>query len=78
MSIIPLAGAMEIAPMMNLADCIVDIVDTGNTLKANGLEAGEMIAEITTRLIVNRASMKTKFDEVEALVEALRSVVNPS
>ena len=77
-SIIPLAGAMEIAPMMNLADCIVDIVDTGNTLKANGLEAGEMIADITTRLIVNRASMKTKFDEVEALVEALRSVVNPS
>ena len=77
-SIIPLAGAMEIAPMMNLADCIVDIVDTGNTLEANGLEAGEMIAEITTRLIVNRASMKTKFDEVEALVEALRSVVNPS
>ncbi|MEE8244588.1 MAG: ATP phosphoribosyltransferase [Pseudomonadales bacterium] len=77
-SIIPLAGAMEIAPMMNLADCIVDIVDTGNTLKANGLEAGEMIADITTRLIVNRASMKTKFDEVEALVEALRSVVDPS
>ena len=77
-SIIPLAGAMEIAPMMNLADCIVDIVDTGNTLKANGLEAGETIAEITTRLIVNRASMKTKFDEVEHLVDALRSVVNPS
>ncbi len=77
-SIIPLAGAMEIAPVMNLADCIVDIVDTGNTLKANGLEAGEIVAEITTRLIVNRASMKTKFDEVEALVEALRSVVDPS
>lgn len=77
-SIIALTGAMEIAPMMNLADCIVDIVDTGGTLKANGLEAGETIAEITTRLIVNRASMKTKFDEVEHFVDALRSVVDPS
>lgn len=77
-SIIALTGAMEIAPLMNLADCIVDIVDTGGTLKANGLEAGETIAEITTRLIVNRASMKTKFDEVEHLVDALRSVVDPS
>ena len=43
--IIPLSGAMEIAPLMDLADCIVDIVDTGNTLKANGLEAFDTIAE---------------------------------
>ena len=77
-SIIPLAGAMEIAPIMNLADCIVDIVDTGNTLEANGLEPGETIAEITSRLIVNRASMKTKFDEVEAVIDALRSAVAAS
>ncbi len=74
-TIIPLSGAMEIAPLMNLADCIVDIVDTGNTLKANGLEALETIAEISSRVIVNRSSMKTRFDDVQALVEALGRVV---
>jgi len=63
---------MEIAPLMNLADCIVDIVDTGNTLKANGLVALDTIAEISARVIVNRASMKTRFDEVQALIDALR------
>jgi len=71
-TIIPLSGAMEIAPLMNLADCIVDIVDTGNTLRANGLEALETIAEISSRLIVNRASMKVRFDEVQQLMAALR------
>lgn len=74
-TIIPLSGAMEIAPLMNLADCIVDIVDTGNTLKANGLEALDTIADISTRLIVNRASMKTRFDAVQSLIEALRGQV---
>lgn len=73
-AIIPLSGAMEIAPLMDLADCIVDIVDTGNTLKANGLVALETIAEISTRLIVNRASMKTRFEDVQTLIEQLRSV----
>jgi ATP phosphoribosyltransferase len=71
-SIIELSGAMEIAPLMDLADCIVDIVDTGNTLKANGLEALETIAEISSRVIVNRAAMKLKFDEVQAFIERLR------
>jgi len=74
-TIIPLSGAMEIAPLMNLADCIVDIVDTGNTLKANGLVPFDTIAEISSRLIVNRASMKTRFDAVQALVETLRAEV---
>ena len=69
--IIPLSGAMEIAPLMNLADCIVDIVDTGNTLKANGLVALETIAEISSRVIVNRASMKTRFDETEAFIQQM-------
>ncbi|MFP6834122.1 MAG: ATP phosphoribosyltransferase, partial [Porticoccaceae bacterium] len=59
--LIKLYGAMELAPIMDLADEIVDIVDTGNTLKANGLEAREMITEISSRVIVNKASMKTKF-----------------
>jgi ATP phosphoribosyltransferase len=74
-TIIPLAGAMEIAPLMNLADCIVDIVDTGNTLKANGLVALDTIHEISSRLIVNRASMKTRFPEVQALVRELGEAV---
>ncbi|MFU8815562.1 MAG: ATP phosphoribosyltransferase [Pseudomonadales bacterium] len=75
-TIIPLSGAMEIAPLMDLADCIVDIVDTGNTLKANGLEARDTIAQISSRVIVNRASMKTRFDEVQALIARLREVLS--
>jgi len=74
-SFIKLSGALEIAPLLGLADCIVDIVDTGNTLKANGLEARETICEISTRLIVNRASMKTKFDLVQDLIEQLENAV---
>lgn len=74
-SIIKLSGAMEIAPVMGLADAIVDIVDTGNTLKANGLVAQDTIADISSRLIVNRASTKTQFDAVSALVSALRPLV---
>jgi len=73
--VIKLSGAMEIAPLLGLADTIVDIVDTGNTLKANGLEARETICEISTRLIVNRASMKTKFDDVRGLIDRLAAVV---
>jgi len=74
-TIIPLSGAMEIAPLMDLADCIVDIVDTGNTLKANGLVALQSIADISSRLIVNRAAMKTKFAEVQALVAQMSATV---
>ena len=74
-SFVKLSGAMEIAPLLGLADTIVDIVDTGNTLKANGLEARETICDISTRLIVNRASMKTKFDEVQSLVAQLKTVL---
>jgi ATP phosphoribosyltransferase len=74
-SLIKLSGALEIAPLLGLADCIVDIVDTGNTLKANGLEARESICEISTRLIVNRASMKTKFDLVQGLIQQLEAAV---
>ena len=74
-SLIKLSGALEIAPLLGLADCIVDIVDTGNTLKANGLEARETVCEISTRLIVNRASMKTKFDLVQGLIQQLEAAV---
>jgi ATP phosphoribosyltransferase len=74
-SLIKLFGAMEIAPLLGLADCIVDIVDTGNTLKANGLEERDIICDISTRMIVNRASMKTKFTEVQDLIAKLSAVV---
>ena len=66
---------MELAPILDLAHEIVDIVDTGNTLKANGLEARDEIADISARLIVNKAAMKTKFNELQSTVDSLRSVV---
>lgn len=73
-TVIPLSGAIELAPLTGLADVIVDIVDTGNTLRANGLEARETIAAISTRLIVNRAAQKTRFDAVQGLISTLRAV----
>jgi ATP phosphoribosyltransferase len=76
-TIIPLSGAIELAPLTGLADVIVDIVDTGNTLRANGLEAREKIAAISTRLIVNRAAQKTRFDSVQDLIQRLRHVTSP-
>jgi ATP phosphoribosyltransferase len=74
--LIKLYGAMELAPIMDLADEIVDIVDTGNTLKANGLEAREMIAEISSRVIVNKAAMKTKYPEIKQILSAIEEAVN--
>ena len=73
--IIKLYGSMELAPLVGLADRIVDLVDTGNTLKANGLEALETIAEISSRLIVNRASMKMKHAAVTRFIEQIAGVV---
>jgi len=73
--IIKLYGAMELAPILDLADEIVDIVDTGNTLKANGLEPREEIHDISTRLVVNRASMKTKHAQIQPIIEQLAEAV---
>lgn len=73
--IIKLYGAMELAPIMSLADEIVDIVDTGNTLRANGLEPREFIAEISSRLIVNKASMKMKHVQIQAIIDHIASAV---
>jgi len=70
--IIKLYGAMELAPIMSLADEIVDIVDTGNTLRANGLEPRQQIAAISSRLIVNKAAMKTKHSRIQPLVDQLK------
>ena len=69
--IIKLYGSMELAPLVGLADCIVDLVDTGNTLKANDLEPRELITNITSRLVVNRAAMKMKHEAIQALIDQL-------
>lgn len=73
--IIKLYGSMELAPIVGLADLIVDVVDTGSTLKANGLVPLELIADITSRLIVNRASMKIRHSRVSAIVQRLGEAV---
>lgn len=74
--IIKLYGSMELAPLVKLADRIVDLVDTGNTLKANGLAPLEHIADISSRLVVNKASMKMKHTAVQGLIDALEAAVN--
>lgn len=75
---IKLYGAMELAPNMALADEIVDIVDTGNTLKANMLEERETIMSISTRVIVNKASMKMKQSIIKPLLEQMRAATSVS
>lgn len=73
--IIKLYGAMELAPLMNLADEIIDIVDTGNTLKENGMEPKTLITNISTRLIVNKTSMIIKYKYINPLIELLISII---
>ena len=68
--LIKLYGSMELAPLTGLADAIVDLVSTGNTLKANDLVEVEPIMEISSRLIVNRAAMKLKREKIQPLIEA--------
>ena len=74
---VKLNGAMELAPTLGLAPRIVDLVSSGRTLKENGLVEVEEIMQVTSRLIVNRAAMKTRGD-VAALVEAFRRAVAPA
>jgi len=73
--IIPLSGSIELAPLIGLADRIVDVVETGRTLKENGLEVLEVIAESSARLLINRAGYQTKREEVRGLIQALEKVV---
>ncbi len=74
--IIKLYGSMELAPMVGLADCIVDLVDTGNTLKANGLKPLDEVLAVSTRLIANRVSLKNKGQKIKQLVNELTAVVD--
>ena len=69
--IIKLYGAMELAPLVGLADEIVDLVETGSTLKANNLVAKDLIANISCRLVANAASMRIKHDSITELTEQL-------
>ena len=73
--IIKLEGSVELGPIVGISDAIVDIVETGSTLKANGLEVIEKISDISTRLIVNKVSFKFKKDEIMNLVTKLEAVM---
>ena len=74
--VIKLYGSMELAPLVGLGDLIVDVVDTGNTLRANGLEPREPIAEISSRLIVNQVSYKRKFALLEPILASFKQSVD--
>ena len=67
---------MELAPIVGLADCIVDLVDTGNTLKANGMEPLDFIMDISSRLVINKASMKMKYQQIKTLIKTLEVAVD--
>jgi ATP phosphoribosyltransferase len=73
--IIPLSGSIELAPLIGLADRIVDLVETGRTLKENGLEVLEIIAESSAKLLINRASYQTKRDEVLPFIHSLEKAI---
>ncbi len=70
-NIIKIEGSVELAPLLDLSDAIVDIVETGTTLRENGLEVYEKIMPISARVIVNTASMKLRREEIDAFVEKI-------
>ena len=73
MEIIKLNGSVELAPLIGLAEVIVDIVESGRTLRENGLDVLEVIADISARVIVNRVSMKMKAQAILPMLDALRA-----
>ena len=73
--LIKLYGALELAPLMRLADLIVDIVDTGNTLRANGMEPRQEIASISSRLVVNKAAMRSRYTVIKRVIDDLTAAV---
>lgn len=72
---IKLNGSIELAPLIGLSDVIVDIVETGTTLKENGLVVLEEIVDVSTRLIVNKASFATKAEEIEGMIEKIKNAL---
>ncbi|MFM7295589.1 MAG: ATP phosphoribosyltransferase, partial [Burkholderiales bacterium] len=75
-NLIKLYGSMELAPLTGLAEAIVDLVSTGSTLKANNLIAVEEIMPISSRLIVNRAALKLKHNQIQPLIDAFAAAVD--
>ena len=73
--VIKLYGSMELAPLVGLGDLIVDVVDTGNTLIANGLEPRDHICDVSSRLIVNQVSYKRKFELLEPILESFKASI---
>lgn len=76
--VVPLGGSVELAPVVGLADVIVDLVETGATLAQNGLEEREEVARISSVLVVNRATAKLRHVRVRGLIEALRPLPRPA
>ena len=74
--VVKIEGSVELAPLLSLSDAIVDIVETGATLRENGLEVYEEIAYISTRLIVNPASLKLKKREIDQLIGRISEVLS--
>lgn len=75
--LIKLYGSMELAPLLGLADAIVDLVSSGQTLRANGLVAVEELRPISARLVVNQAALKTRHAELQPLIDAFARVARP-
>lgn len=73
--ILKLSGSVELAPKVGIADAIVDIVETGETLRANGLVEVEKVMDVSAQLLVNRISQKTKFEEINELVFSIKEVI---
>ena len=73
--VIKLYGSMELGPIVGLSDMIVDVVDTGNTLRANGLAPIDHIADISSRLIVNKAAMKMKHQPIQSLIDSIGGAI---
>jgi len=74
-TIIKLNGSVELGPIVGLSDCIVDIVESGRTLKENGLEVKDVICELSARLVCNNASLKTKYDEIQELLQGFKELL---
>ncbi len=75
--VVHLNGAMELAPGLGLSRLIVDLVQTGSTLAANGLRESEVIAQVSSRLVVNRTALKTQPEAVGAWIERFRAALAP-
>ncbi|CAI3950549.1 ATP phosphoribosyltransferase (HisG) (PDB:1H3D) [Commensalibacter communis] len=75
--IVHLHGAMELAPVLKLSNLIIDLVDTGSTLRANGLQEVETIVDVSSRLIINRTALKTQSVRINALTERFRQILSP-